>query len=141
MVNTWNAVSTLDRMFDDMMGSALGAATNARNFDPDIDIRTSDDEVALVCDVPGVKREDIDITLEDHILTIKGSRKFETKDKDQVVLGRSYGAFERSYTLPSTLDESKLSADLADGVLTIRIPKQPKAKPFKVEIATKQITK
>jgi len=141
MFTNWNAVSTLDRMFDDMMGSALGAATNARNFNPDIDVRSTEDQVVLVADVPGVKREDLDITLNERVLTIKGSRKFEAKEKEHVVLSRGYGAFTKSFTLPSTLDASKLEADLTDGVLTIRIPKQPKAKPLKVEIGTKALAK
>jgi len=142
MLTSWDAVSTLDRMFDDMMGSALGAATNPRTFNPEIDVRTTDEELLVVCDVPGVKQEDLDVTLHEHVLTIKGSRKFESgTEGQQVVIGRSYGAFTRSFTLPSSLDEEKLSADLADGVLTIRIPKLPKAKPFKVPIGTKQLGK
>ena len=141
MLTTWDAVSTLDRMFDDMMGSALGAATNSRTFNPDIDIRATDEELLFVCDVPGIKQEDLDVTLHEHVLTIKGGRKLEAAPKQQVLLGRSYGTFARSFTLPSSLDEEKLSAELHDGVLTIRIPKVPKAKPFKVQIGTKQIEK
>jgi HSP20 family protein len=141
MLTTWDAVSTLDRMFDDMMGSALGAATNPRTFNPEIDVRTTEDELLLVCDVPGIKQEELDVTLHDHVLTIKGARKFESNPKEQVVIGRSYGSFSRSFTLPSSLDEEKLQADLADGVLTIRIPKLPKAKPFKVQIGNKQLAK
>jgi len=144
MLTTWDAVSTLDRIvsaprlaprwFDDMMGSALGAATNPRPFNPDIDVRATEDELLLACDVPGVKREDLDVTLHEHVLTIKGVRKFESKSQEQVMIGRSYGSFSRSFTLPPSLDEEKLAADLVDGVLTIRIPKVPKAKPFKVQI-------
>ena len=139
MLTTWDAVSTLDRMFDDMMGSALGAATNSRTFNPDIDIRSTEEELVFVCDVPGVKQEDLDITLHEHVLTIKGARKLESAPGHQMLVGRSYGSFKRSFTLPSSLDEEKLSADLHDGVLEIRIPKVPKAKPFKVQIGTKQI--
>jgi HSP20 family protein len=131
---TWDAVSALDRMFDDVMGSSLGAATNQRAFDPEIDVRHNDDEVLVVCDVPGVKRDDLDITLEGHVLTIKGVRKYDAKEKEQVLIGRRYGAFARSFTLPQTLDTGKLAADLADGVLTIAIPRHPKSKPFKIHI-------
>ena len=138
MLTTWDAVSTL---FDDMMGSTLGAATNSRTFTPDIDVRATDEELLLVCDVPGVKQEDLDVTLHEHVLTIKGARKFDSAPGQQVVIGRSYGAFTRSFTLPSSLDEEKLSADLSEGVLTIRIPKSLKAKPFKVQIGTKQLEK
>jgi|SRR4051812_48182516 HSP20 family protein len=134
MLTTWNAVSTLDRMLDDVMGSAFGTATNPRTFNPTIDIHTSEDEVVFVCDVPGVKQEDLEITLENHVLTLKGVRKFEGREKEQVLLGRAYGNFSRSFTLPDALDEEKLSAELADGVLSVRIPRHPKAKPRKITI-------
>lgn len=134
MLTAWDAVSTLDRMFDDVMGSAFGTATSSRTFDPAIDVRANENEVVFSCDVPGVKQEDLDVTLENQVLTIKGSRKFERKQDEQVVLGRSYGSFKRSFSLPDGLDDSNLEAQLVDGVLTIRIPKHPKAKPRKIQI-------
>ena len=134
MLTTWNTVSTLDRMLDDVMGSAFGTATNPRTFDPAIDVRTSENEVVFHCDVPGVKQDDLEVTLTNHVLTIKGTRKFESSENEQVMLGRAYGNFTRSFTLPDTLDEEHLEANLADGVLTVRIPKQPKAKPRKIQI-------
>jgi HSP20 family protein len=134
MLSAWSAVSTLDRMVDDVMGSAFGTATSNRTFNPAIDVRASDSEVALVCDVPGVRQEDLEITLANRVLTIKGTRRFESKETEQVMLGRSYGSFSRSYTLPDALDEEKLAAELAGGVLTVRIPKLPKAQPRKIQI-------
>ena len=137
MLTTWDAVSTLDRMFDDVMGSAFGTATNSRTFDPAIDVRASDTEVVFICDVPGVKQEALEVTLENHVLTIKGTRKFESKDdNEQVMLGRAYGAFSRAFPLPDALDEESLSADLAEGVLTVRIPKHPRAKARKIQIGS-----
>lgn len=73
MLNTWTVVPKLDRMFDDVMGSAFGAATGNLTFNPAIDVRASDTEVALVCDVPGVRQEDLEITLANRVLTIKES--------------------------------------------------------------------
>lgn len=144
MITTWDAVSTLDRMFDDVMGSAFGTATNPRMFDPAIDVRANQHEVVFVCDVPGVKQEDLELTLENHALTIKGTRRFDGKEKEQVMLGRAYGTFNRAFTLPDGLDEENLSANLADGVLTVRIPKHPKAKPRRIQIGigtdAKQLT-
>jgi HSP20 family protein len=138
MFSTWQAVSTLDRMFDDVMGSTLGTASerSARRFEPTIDVRANQEEVVFVCDVPGVKQEDLEVTLENQILTIKGTRKYANKENEQVVLERAYGSFQRAYTLPENLDASRLEAHLADGVLTIHIPKVPKAKPRKIEIGT-----
>ncbi len=136
MMTTWDAVSTLDRMLDDVMGSAYGTATNARTFEPAIDVRASESEVVFHCDVPGVKEADLDVSLENRVLTIKGTRKFDGSANEQVLLGRSYGPFSRAFTLPDTVDEEKLTANLADGVLTIRIPKIPKAKPRKIQIGS-----
>jgi len=134
MLTKWDAVATLDRMFDDVMGSTLGTATSNRTFNPSIDVRTSEKDVVFACDVPGVKEEELEVTLENHVLTIKGTRKFESKEDEQVVLGRAYGSFSRAYTLPSSLDDENLTAQLANGVLTIRIPRQPKARPRKIQI-------
>jgi HSP20 family protein len=136
MLTAWDAVSTLDRMLDDVMGSTFGTATNSHSFDPAIDVRADDNEVVFFCDVPGVKEQDLEVTLENRVLTIKGARKFDSNENEQVMLGRAYGAFSRAFTLPDALDEQNLSATLADGVLTIRIPKHALAKPRKIQIGS-----
>jgi len=141
MLSAWDAVSTLDRMFDDVMGSAIGTAMN-RSFEPTIDVRANENEILFVCDVPGVKKDDLDVSLENHVLRIKGARRFESRENEQVMLGRAYGTFERAFTLPDSVDDEHLAADLADGVLTVRIPKLAKAKPRKIQIGvsgTKQL--
>jgi HSP20 family protein len=92
--------------------------------------------VLFVCDVPGVKADDLQVTVDNHVLTIKGARRFEGKENEQVILGRAYGTFSRSYTLPDAVDDARLEADLADGVLTVRIPKHPKAQPRRIPIGS-----
>ncbi len=134
MLTKYETVSTLDRMLDDVMGAMVGTATSARTFDPSVDLRVNESEVVFVCDVPGIKQEDMEVTLENHVLTIKGIRRFDTRQDEHVVLGRAYGAFDRAFALPDYLDDSSLVANLADGVLTIRIPKHAKAKPRKIQI-------
>jgi HSP20 family protein len=128
-------------MFDDVMGSMVGTATNARPFEPSVDVRSSESEVVFVCDAPGVKPEDLEVTVENHVLTLKGTRRFESKEGEQVMLGRPYGSFTRAYSLPDYLDDANLSANLADGVLIIRIPKHAQAKPRKIEIGTRSEAK
>jgi HSP20 family protein len=137
MMTSWNAVSTLDRMFDDVMGSALGTAKSARGFDLAYDVRSNENEVVFVCDVPGIKKEELDITVHKRVLTISGARKFDGATKDHVVLARSYGSFKRAFALPDGIDEANLKAELTDGVLTVTIPKQAKPKPVKVQIDAK----
>ncbi len=132
---------SLDRVVGDFMGAAFGAstATSTRSFQPALDVRSSETEVSFVADVPGVKEEDLDVTLENHVLTISGARKFAAADRQAARDRRrcsaaAYGSFKRAFTLPENLDEEKLTAVLADGVLTVRIPKQPKVQPRKIAI-------
>ena len=129
----------LDRLFDDVMtgvaGTAFGASSPVRGFSPAFDVRANEEEIVVTADVPGIKQDDLEITLDDGVLTVKGQRRYEGNGKDKVWLGRSYGSFTRSFTLPETVDPERLSADLADGVLTIRVAQQPKAKPRKITIA------
>jgi HSP20 family protein len=132
----------LDRLLDDVMtgvaGTAFGATTPIRSFTPALDVRANDEEIVFTADVPGLKQEDIEITLDDGVLTIKGQRRYQGNGKDKVWLGRSYGSFTRSFTLPDTVDPERLSADLADGVLTVRVAQQPKARPRKITIAPRK---
>jgi len=133
MLTAWDPVRLLDRMVDDVMNGSY--ATNAKSFVPQVDIRSNEDRVLFSFDVPGVKKEDIEITLERGVLTVKGARQFEAGNaKEQIVLGRSYGTFTRSFSLPDHLDDEKLDAKLVDGVLTLAIPRLQKAKPRKIEI-------
>jgi HSP20 family protein len=117
-----------------VMGTMVGTATSPRSFEPAIDVRTKENEIVLLCDLPGVRREELDITLENHVLTIKGARRFEGRERERVMLGRAYGPFARAVTLPDSIDEAKLSAELADGVLTVRLPRHESAKPRKIPI-------
>ena len=135
MLTAWDPVRLLDRMVDDVMHGSFGTATNARNYAPDVDVRSSEDRVLFYFDVPGIKKEDVEITLENGVLTVKGTRKFDPgAAKEQLLLGRSYGTFERSFSLPEHMDDEKLTANLTDGVLTIEIPKLQKAKPRRIQI-------
>lgn len=140
MTSAWSAFPMLDRLFDDVMngvaGTAFGTAESRRSYTPAIDVRANADEIVFSCDVPGLKKDDLEISVDGSTLTLKGERRYEGGDKDQVWLGRSYGAFERSFTLPDIVDAENLSADLADGVLTIRVPKKPQAKPRRIAIGS-----
>ncbi|WP_394832151.1 Hsp20/alpha crystallin family protein [Pendulispora rubella] len=135
---TYENLFRFDRTLDDVMGATFGTATHRRSFSPSIDVFSDDERALFVVDVPGVKREDLDITVEGRVLTIKGSRKFNgpAQGKNaQVVLGRSYGSFSRAYTLPEDLDATNLTAELSDGVLSIRIPKLEAAKPRRIQVS------
>jgi len=138
MLTPWTTLATLDRLFDDVMrdvtGTALRPAATPVPSSPAVDVRSNDDEVVFVFDVPGVRREDLEITLEGDRLRVRGERKYDGSDKDKVWLGRSYGPFQQSFTLPEGLDADNLSAHLADGVLTLRLPRHPRSRPRRIEI-------
>jgi HSP20 family protein len=137
MLALWNAVPTVDRFFDDVMRSAFDGFGYATPYTPAVDIRHHDDEIVLSIDVPGVKRDDIEVALDNRVLTIKGSRKVETKkgeNGEKAKEARTCGNFSVSYTLGEAVDGDRLSAELADGVLTIHVPKHAKVQPRRIEI-------
>jgi HSP20 family protein len=140
MMTAWTAIPMLDRLLDDVSngvtGTAFGTATTQKSYVPAIDVRANDEAIVFVCDVPGLKQEDIELTIQRDVLTLKGQRRYEGNDKDRVWLGRSYGSFTRSFTLPEGADAQRMTADLADGVLTIKVPKEPKVVPRRIAIGS-----
>jgi len=97
---------------------------------PSMDIFTEGDDVVVKAELPGMKKEDIDVSLTEDTITISGEKKKEEKieKKDYYSLERSYGSFKRSFSLPAEVQTEKASANIKDGVLEIRIPKTEEAK-------------
>ena len=108
------------------------------SFLPAVNTREEDDAYYIEVDLPGVKKEDIEITTEDNILTISGERKLkkESKEDDYYKVESAYGKFSRSFTLPEKVDTSKIEAKNENGVLEIVIPKikEEEKKPKKIKI-------
>ena len=125
-------VDRLNRMFSEFYDEAFG-----RNWVPAVDIyETENHEVVLKAELPEMKREDIQLTFENGVLTLKGERRLEGDVKRESVqrLERRYGAFSRSFTLPNTVDANRISASYKDGVLTIRLPHREEAKPKQIAV-------
>ncbi len=103
---------------------------------PAVDIRETDEGYILKVDLPGMKKEDIQVDISDNTLTIKGERKIESeaKKEDYVRIERIYGAFSRSFALPPNVDASKIKAKYENGVLELVLPKKEEAKPKKINI-------
>ncbi|MDH3738868.1 MAG: Hsp20/alpha crystallin family protein [Alphaproteobacteria bacterium] len=128
-----NMHNEMDRLlanfFDEDRWPAL---TNGNHMVVRWDVSETDDAVKISADLPGLSEKDIDVTLADGVLTIKGERKSESeteeKDKQYHRIERSYGSFERAMSLPSDVDESKIVADFKNGVLELTLPKKPEAK-------------
>ena len=104
---------------------------------PAVDIyQNGDHELVLKAELPDMTREDIDITVEKSTLTIKGDKKFasDVKEENFHRIERRYGAFSRSFALPETVDEAKVSADYKNGVLTVKLPLREEAKPRQIKV-------
>jgi HSP20 family protein len=107
---------------------------------PAVDIfQTSNHELVLKAELPDMSREDIDITVENFVLTIKGEKKLssEVKEEQYHQVERRYGSFSRSFSLPQTVDANRVAAEYKNGVLTVRLPLREEAKPrtIKVDVA------
>jgi HSP20 family protein len=104
---------------------------------PPVDIyQNGDHELVLKAELPEMSREAIDITVENYVLTIKGEKKLagDVKDEQFRHVERRYGAFTRSFTLPRTVDASKVSAEYRNGVLTVKLPLREEAKPRQIKV-------
>jgi HSP20 family protein len=136
MLSLFSTLPTLDRVFDDVMRDTFGSFTSVSAFSPSVDIRTDDDRMMFYLDVPGVRSDDLSVEIEGRYLRVRGERKFEADEKGHTIYGRSYGSFDWSWTLPDGMDTENLKTFLDSGVLTIEVPKHPKAKPRRVQILT-----
>ena len=123
------------RAFEDTM-NRLFTEPNNRPWVPPVDIRETENELVVKADIPDVKFEDIDVRLENGTLTVAGERKFEEKKEDGGChrFERSYGKFERVFTLPDTVNPEAVKADYKNGTLTITLPKKEIAKPRQVKV-------
>jgi HSP20 family protein len=123
------------KSFEDTM-NRLFAEPSARPWMPPVDIAETENELVVKADVPDVRLEDIQVNLENDTLTLKGQRKFEkASDKGGYHrIERSYGSFERSFTVPNTVDAEHVKADYKNGVLTVTLPKKESAKPRKINV-------
>ena len=103
---------------------------------PAVDIYETEHELVVKGDLPDVKPEDLDIRVENNILTIRGERKFEKKvdEKNYLRVERAYGTFSRSFSLANTVNTEAIKADYTNGVLTLTVPKREEAKPKQIKV-------
>jgi HSP20 family protein len=130
----------INRAFGEAYGRADDGLTTSGAWVPPVDVyQNGDHEVVLVAELPALKREDIDITIDGGTLTIKGEKRVSSDVKEEQFhrIERRYGSFSRSFSVPQTIDAGKVAADYKDGVLTDRLPMREEAKPrqIKVEVA------
>ena len=127
----------VDRLFDDFVRSTLAMAGNG-SLMPSMDITETEKEFVITAELPGLERKDVEISLEDNVLTIRGEKKSETKPDDKNknvhVSERSYGVFYRVLELPTKVDPSSVQATMSKGVLKITIPKPARPESKKIEV-------
>jgi HSP20 family protein len=134
----------IDRVFDEFTNGEhwpfRALAKDNGRMSLRLDISETETDIEVTADLPGVDEKDVEISLADDRLTIKGEKKAETetKEKDHHLLERSYGSFERMTTLPCDVDAEKVKAEFKDGVLKITLPKAPEAKAKTRKIAITQ---
>jgi len=118
-------------------GRGMEQSLLAANFIPPVDIYEDDHNITLQIEIPGVREEDIDVRLENNVLTITGERKLENEEKKQNFhrIERQYGKFVRSFTLPNTVNADSVNAEFNDGVLRVSIAKREESKPKQIKIA------
>ena len=110
-----------------------------RSYSPNVDINESDTEVYLDVDLPGIDKKDIHVEVKNNTLTISGERQDERRSEDSQScrVEKRYGRFERSFTLPDTVNADKVAAEYTNGVLSLTLPKIEKAIPKEIQVAVK----
>lgn len=137
----------IDRLFDELMGRewlrplrwerSLPGELAFEGRMPRVDVIDRDEEVVVRAEVPGVKKEDLEITIDGDLITLKGEVKREEEEEkgDYYRAELSYGAFSRTVPLPAEVDESKAKASLADGVLEVTLPKREKSRKRTIKVS------
>jgi HSP20 family protein len=133
----------VNRLFNDVFERS-GQESSLTTWAPAVDIYETEHELVVKADLPEVDPKDLDIRVENNILTIRGERKFEKKvnEDNYLRVERAYGSFARSFTLANTVNSEAIKAEYQNGVLTLTIPKKEEAKPkqIKVSVATPAMT-
>lgn len=128
----------MDRLFDEARGGGWfgeeGLASGV--WIPPVDVFETNDSVVLKADLPEVNQDEVDISVQNNTLTIRGERKAEkeVKEKNFYRMERSYGSFSRSFSLPPTVDADRIEASFSNGVLTMTLPKREQSKPKQIKV-------
>jgi HSP20 family protein len=130
----------IDRLFEELLGRSMlrpvSSGAVRGNWTPAVDILEKEDRIEILSDLPGFRAEDVEVTVEDGVLTIRGERKFEEASEGETYhkVERSYGLFERTFTLPNSVDMGKIAARFADGEMRVVLPKREETKPRSVKV-------
>jgi HSP20 family protein len=136
-LSPWSELDDFERFFDRFMGRG---GTSVSQWMPAVNVTENPDELVLSAELPGMTEDDIDIEFENSVLTIRGekrqTREEGSEEERYHVWERRYGSFQRSFTLPRTVNAEAIDAEFAHGVLTIHMPKAPEARGRKISVKT-----
>src|ERR671922_611307 len=139
MRNLMSFQDEMNRMFDQFArgGNGEEAGWGVRTWAPPVDIYETDDALILKAELPGVSKDDVSVEIHQNTLILRGQRKHEAEVKEDRYhrVERAYGTFQRSFVLPTLVDQEKVQASYTDGVLELRLPKSEAAKPKRIAIA------
>jgi len=128
----------VNRLFESAFGYPVRTETPSlrEGWLPPVDIHEDSNNIYLKAELPGIKKEELNISVEGDTLTIKGEKKHESEVKEEQfhIMERTYGSFSRSFSLPANVDASKVRADYKDGVLNLTLPKKEESKPKKIDV-------
>ena len=129
----------IDRLFDLPLAGYTGSSPWMSSWTPALDVYEDKDQFVVTAELPGMKKDEIDVSLHNGSLTLSGERKSESKNEDGGVYRaeRYFGRFQRTVDLPTTVVSDKVKADYRDGVLTITLPKAEEAKPRQISVNVK----
>ena len=128
---------SIDHFFDDWFNFPTARAVSySTDFSPRVNIRETEDSLALTFELPGMKKEEIKVAVKDDVLTVSGQREFKSESNEDEYVRRELrsGSFSRSFTLPDTVDHDKVSADYRDGLLEITLAKREEVKLKEIEV-------
>ena len=131
----------MNQIFEDALARSRGREEGLRSgmWTPAVDIYETNDSVVVKAELPGVEKDQISVEVKDGILSLRGERKFEKEVKEESYhrIERSYGNFQRSFSLPVSVDQEKVTARFKDGVLEVKLPKKEQAKPKQIHVDVK----
>jgi HSP20 family protein len=135
----FRGISTLQNQFNRIFNESLrnqAEESALTTWAPVVDIYETPNELVVKADLPDVNEKDIDVHVENNLLTIRGERKFEKSVSEESYLRveRTYGAFSRSFSLPNTVNAEAIGAEYKNGVLTVNLPKREESKPRQVKV-------